>query len=885
VLIAALVVLFRALLGDAGGGPSPLANVDPDSGNPLHVEIRVPSAGARLSAADPTVVFVQSFGGGVVVRFELWVDGKLTRYQLSPESDPTMPATGRLQWLPDAPGTHVLVARALDAEGRTGRSRPVVVEAEADPNEGLVPVTVNLQPGNTVESIAQALGTTPDMVRRADPATEPQPGDVVVVFLPPEKVPEGYIDDDALPAAAGAPPVPGPEGEPEGGAPPAEAVATPTTAPSPDEGPAQAGDGDAPDPLPWGFRRLDDPEPPTAPEGLSASLGEGCEVRLEWTDTSDSETGFRVYRFGGHGDFRLIGDLEANILTYTDRVPLGGHYEYYVASVNAGGESDSNLVAVDVPDDQCAITVPFVMAMPMYVLQFEATSLATNTQWDNAHCYLSLARLEPYARIPEDEDAFLAPTAGGGWDIEHHAAGISRFMFSQPGDESVPVRMECWARRGEEEPELLGSFAAEHPSEEWDGRDLFGATDGFRVVYHIEPYENLGRAQFALTDSSVPAPSNVRQLRPEDDCGDYLDLEGGNPSPAGEFETRLLAFLCTRDPESLMSWHWAANDVTSRSDIDGFRIYFNPNFSGSSREEDEEGWMVLGEVGSINQLFPIPTPPCEAIYAFQVTAFVRPEEGREERESPSSAPPFTLSGPHCPAAIVEFTLDSLAVGETDDGEEIFCDVFVIIPYCWTTTDTQLEAYGWGGFYVWRGGELAEHPEAGEGNGFVFWADRCAGGFTPCFGPVAARFFPWPVGDRELIEFEDQNLRICRSVSEGAFEDCTGFGPNHNSVSLVLHGGDAVEFWFTLRDEDDSPIGVDDTWCGTEEDYSFDPGGNVEVPIYIGPYTFNEWATIDQDLYWENDDYEVLSDQDARCGLTIHVRGAVLEDIEVPPEEP
>ena len=36
-------------------------------------------------------------------------------------------------------------------------------------------------------------------------------------------------------------------------------------------------------------------------------------------------------RVHGGGDFRLIGDLEANVLTYSDRVLLGGHYEYYVA--------------------------------------------------------------------------------------------------------------------------------------------------------------------------------------------------------------------------------------------------------------------------------------------------------------------------------------------------------------------------------------------------------------------------------------------------------------------------------------------------------------------------------------------------------------------------
>jgi hypothetical protein len=882
-LAALLGVLARLFLfGD--GGQRELIDIDPSSGNLPHVAIRVPSPGARVPAMDPVPVMVQASGGGKIVRYELWVDGGLARQQLSPESDSALPASGRLQWLPGSAGAHVLVARAFDAEGRMGRSRPVVVEAVARPDDGLVGVTVDVQPGDTVESIAQAFGTSPDMIRPPNVGAEPQAGEQVVVMLPPDRIPGGYTDDDGLtypaasPEASGAPPS---GATPEGGTQTPAEGGTQTPAEggtqTPAEGrpqPADAGVGEAepvdnaaPDELPGGFRRVGDPEPPAAPEGLSASHEDGCSVRLEWSDSSDSETGFRVYRSDFGAEFRPIQDLEANGLAYTDRVWLGGHYEYYVASVNAGGESDSNLAGVDVPDDECSMSVGTSWAEAMATLQFEWTSLATETSYDDAYCYLSLARLEPYARVPDNGDLFLAPTASGSWDIDQYASGIDRLIFGQPPSEPVPVRMECWGRRGDEQPELLGSFEASHSREEWDGRNLFCPSErcvaaaggaAFRVAYHIEPYESLARAFYkSVEDPRIPAPSWVRRPGDADECEEHADFEGGNPIPGQEAEGPLAVWACREiPPEKLIIWEWEESPAFPRGEIDGFRVFVNRKYG--SGVPGAETWQVLGEMSSVNQMFPISgfVPSCGETFAFRVTAMVRTDiPGAEDRESPPSAP-FVYnrirSGPPCQPITVEITLVSLEVEHIDDG---------------VLGGTAVEAYGVGGFNVWH----SENYSTDYGQNFFFWTHDCGGQGQLLFGRACLGFDPHDV-ESGVIRFEEENLATCDS----GVGPCTDYGPNHNSFRLEVSEGDRIEFWFNLRDDDD---GFDDTWCGTDEDYNFESDIDESKPFSIGPYTYNEWDTLWGPFEWDNSGH-ALSDQDADCTLMVWVKTwTVGEDVD------
>jgi metallopeptidase family M12-like protein len=92
----------------------------------------------------------------------------------------------------------------------------------------------------------------------------------------------------------------------------------------------------------WRFRRLRDPNPPTAPTGMSATDLGGGQAQLAWTDTSDSEFRFQVQRqekiAGTWTNQGIIAQLPENSESYTD-APGAGVYRYRVRARNTSGFS------------------------------------------------------------------------------------------------------------------------------------------------------------------------------------------------------------------------------------------------------------------------------------------------------------------------------------------------------------------------------------------------------------------------------------------------------------------------------------------------------------------------------------------------------------------
>lgn len=108
---------------------------------------------------------------------------------------------------------------------------------------------------------------------------------------------------------------------------------------------------------------------PSAPSDLDATAdAETGHVTLTWTDTSDNETGFRVYRKTViAGTWTLIHTTAADATSYIDTtVPVSDSYNYRIAGVNAIGEGPTSswatvavTVPVPIPDDPTDLSVTF----------------------------------------------------------------------------------------------------------------------------------------------------------------------------------------------------------------------------------------------------------------------------------------------------------------------------------------------------------------------------------------------------------------------------------------------------------------------------------------------------------------------------------------------
>lgn len=91
---------------------------------------------------------------------------------------------------------------------------------------------------------------------------------------------------------------------------------------------------------------------PSAPSGLSATALSSTSVRLNWTDNSNNETAFALYRRSlPSGSFAQVTSTAPNVTSFTDNtVSAGGSYEYRVRAWNGADSSPySNTVSVSTP--------------------------------------------------------------------------------------------------------------------------------------------------------------------------------------------------------------------------------------------------------------------------------------------------------------------------------------------------------------------------------------------------------------------------------------------------------------------------------------------------------------------------------------------------------
>ncbi len=111
---------------------------------------------------------------------------------------------------------------------------------------------------------------------------------------------------------------------------------TPTATPTPQPSPTPT-----PTPPPTVTPTPTPLQPPAAPSNLTATAVSASQVNLSWTDNSNNETSFRVYRSKGGGRFKRIATVGANVTAYSNTgLQPATTYFYRVRARNDAGDSD-----------------------------------------------------------------------------------------------------------------------------------------------------------------------------------------------------------------------------------------------------------------------------------------------------------------------------------------------------------------------------------------------------------------------------------------------------------------------------------------------------------------------------------------------------------------
>lgn len=274
-------------------------------------------------------VYALVTGGEAIASAELWANSGLVGAGVLGPGASSGHAPVSWNWKPAALGDYALVVRAQDAQGRTGISQPIRIHV----SEAVGPILVYaVQPGDTLESISQAHGQTPEQLGQANPgaadALELVPGSILQIHLP------ALVLEDVQPPVTPEPPT-----EPGN-------LLEPVTL-----GKLGFWLGDA-------LGSAD--QAPAAPT-LAAAV-EGCDVRLTFTDLAESEAGFFVYRAtDAQPALARIATLPPNDgglpLAFNDPAQTG-LTTYVVAAFNSAGEAASNPATVKVSDPACAPAEP-----------------------------------------------------------------------------------------------------------------------------------------------------------------------------------------------------------------------------------------------------------------------------------------------------------------------------------------------------------------------------------------------------------------------------------------------------------------------------------------------------------------------------------------------
>jgi hypothetical protein len=292
----------------------------------------------------PVVVFGQASSPEGIESSELWVNGALIAAQINSDQGPSPFETSQT-WIPDGPGNYLFFLRGIDRKGYASTSSPVLIQVRerAYQNDPAMHGQYLTKAGDTIESIAVIFGSTPEEIQGLNPGIGAlSPDESITVPTRPDTTSGGISPSPATVGGDEPPHVSAPLDPSLESGTPVHAAVAPWWATLP---------------LPEAVNCLFAPAlcavptsgdiPPLPATDVHASLLDACQASVSWTDNSETEAGYRIYRMVMRPHFRseMLAQLvpvsgTGNRSTYTDATTPTGQFFYAVVVINEQGDEN-----------------------------------------------------------------------------------------------------------------------------------------------------------------------------------------------------------------------------------------------------------------------------------------------------------------------------------------------------------------------------------------------------------------------------------------------------------------------------------------------------------------------------------------------------------------
>jgi LysM repeat protein len=567
-----------------------------------------PASGTFALVDDSIQVIVFAQDIARVARLDLWVDDTLVISLPSPDQAGINPLILTYPLVAVKSGTYSLVARAYNMRGAMTESPAVTVfvsevgyaAADADDQTALYVV----KDGDTLQSIADKTGISPADIQAANSGIQNvNPGQNIAIPHP----------DLPKPPPAPAAPQGGNMGALPGLLPPALPPGT-IQGSLPGIDPNQQ--ALAPNLLPDPTTISDISAPPIKAPQLTQLIPTGCNVEVNWTDNSDNETGFAIYRrlVPSEPISKIVGTVPPDVETFVDKVPYPASYQYTVEALGptiqlaqnqanvlniqqAIDTARSNFGTADVQPDASCIAQP---AMKNIFFKIDRLYVR-DPSIIGAALWYSINNSAP-RRIPSDQGAYPRPNGTG--FIGKAYIPLPTSVYMNP-DQHIIVKI----------------WAAGHTDYSFSGHGI-GPQD-LGVIINSHPAADLQPDDGAYFQRF--------EFRNDEFFGDYLiginDIVYGGSYSSTQLPapTKLELVENSLHGTRKLEWDWTGDQNL----LDGYVIY--RSYSCFGQETEVRAPLVIGKKVTSYSL-PSIYEPQGCTYKYQVTAL-----GRLGESKPSNA--------------------------------------------------------------------------------------------------------------------------------------------------------------------------------------------------------------------------------------------------------